>query len=248
MIKNYYKLMFHRPSVFLVLVILIIYALFPFFIKNFFVYTSPALSMGEKTTLLNANYWSYFWYPAITTLIIPMYAIFSQYSRIIFEKESVISRFDNYYTYCKNRFLLLIADTAIFVIYIHLILLIRFFILGGIINSAIDIISILLCIILNILGFFTFGLIFQLVDNITGNAVIGFFLSYAFVLYDFFSDRMGWQPSYIGRSLSIWPNNISANIMNICIMLLILLIIITIAISVMLHKDNLIPMEKKDVS
>lgn len=237
--------MFRRPAVFLVLGILLLYSLCPLVIPGFYISVSPGL--GTQTpTLFEANYWSYFYSNVNTALLFPLYTIYAQTSFVFFEKESVITRFRNVYLYWKAKLLFLLADTFAFVLYIHIILTVRFAVSGGANELAAQAGNILLCVVLNTLGMFSFSAIFQFMQAFTGNSAVSFCFSFLFVIYGYIADCVGLRPSFIGRALSIYPEHTSDNLVNLCIVLFFLTIIVTGSICILANRDYLIPRVKKD--
>lgn len=248
MIRDYYSSMFKKPSTIICLLILLAYGFSPLIIANFFMSTSPPTGDYESYTLLSKNYWSYFNFVGIVPLVIPIYAIFSQCSRLVFKNETLIIKFSNFFSYLKTRMLFLLSDTVIFTLFIHIILTIRYFIMGGTISSYKQVFGILLCVFLNILGFMTFSLLFTASELVTNNAIIAFFIAFAFCAYDLFASHMGFMQIFIGRSFAVEPEKINNNVINLLIMLLILIILITVSLEVVLHKDFISPTEDKNAN
>ena len=201
MYKRYYRNMLKSRSVLAALAILFAYALIDFLSRNAPCYMGLLRLYGKNTDMLfNYNYWSFFHYNPVTLITISLYALYSQYSRTFFQKESVIIRFDDHYSYWKRRITCLLIDTTIFVLFIHILLIIRLLLLSGTRIFIKNALSYLVVLPLNIIGLLFIGLIFQFVYSITGKSAISFFSAYIFVIYDFAANQIGWPNIFVDKA------------------------------------------------
>lgn len=248
MLKKYYKSMFHSPLILAIFFILLILSLLVLFPRS----GMAAFLLGtnkSQATRFDRFYISFFNLNCASVLLFPLYALYCQYNRIFFQKESVIVRFDDHYLYWKRKIIFLAIDTVIFVLFIHLLIILRFLIF----NESKALLDSILCysliIPLNIMGFLTFGLTFQFTFAFTGNTAVSFLFSYIFIIYDVAAYNSGWPVTiYPVRTIGIVPENYSANIINLFIMLIALTVLIAVCVSVLAKKDCLIPKEKKDAA
>lgn len=247
MSRQYYKTMFHTPAVIVILLMLAAYSLIPCFNKDILKLTYPLVSSTQNIPFFNANYWSFFSISVVTLVLTPLYAIFSQSNCAFFQKESIITRFDNYLSYWKYKMIYLLTDTAIFVLFLYLLILLRLLFFKQSAEFTGNLLNLLVCFPLNITGFLVFGAISQFIYALTGNNALSFFTAYLLAAYDFFADHMGWVGIYIKRSLFVWPNYYSKNLINLIIMVVTLTTFILLFVCFLSSRDCLTPKENKDV-
>lgn len=249
MFMHYYKSMFRSPSVVAALATLFVYVSLPFISGNALKFIGfTAITVAEKISLFQMNYSSFFFnYPAIC-IIIPMYALYVQYNRAHFQKESVIVRFDDRYLYWKRRIFCLLIDTVIFVLFIHLLLVLRLFLFSDSLEILKYALSYLLVIPLNIVGLLLFGLIFQFVHAITGKSAASFFSAYALAIYDFAAHQIDSPSIFVDRAFSFHIDYYNTNLMNMLIMLIALSVLILVFVFILVKRDYLIPKENKDAA
>lgn len=247
MIKKYYKIFFHSSSA-IVLPILVIYLLFSILNTNVLRLSLPLSASTENIPLFNNIYWSFFSVSIITFFIIPLYSVFINYNVSFFKKESVIVRFNTILDYLKQKIIYIFMDTTIFVLFIYILIFSRLIIFRSSEVISQSVINIIICIALNITGFMLFNIVFQIFFSLTGSTIKSFLFSYLFVVYDFLASRLNWPNLFVNRSLDIWPNEISVNLLNLFTMIFILIITITLYIITFLNRDLIIPKENKDAT
>lgn len=245
MAKQYYRNLFRNPAVIAVFAVLAAYSAIPYFYRDFLRFTCLPVDCGVKIPLFDANYWTFFSDSSATFMTIPLFAAYLLSNQAFFQKESVIVRFPSKYAYWINRIAFLLADAAIFTAFLYVLLTARmaFFSVRGLSENMV---GLLLCFPLNITGFFAFGLIYQFVFTLTHRSPAAFFSAYAFVVYDYFADHLGWPGTYVVAAFSVWPDRHLTLLLNLCGMVFALTLLILLTVGLFVKRDCLIPRENKD--
>lgn len=245
MIKKYYKIFFHSSPA-IILLILVLYLIFTILNTNILRLSLPLSASAENIPLFNNIYWSFLSISIITFFMIPLYSVFINYNVSFFKKESVIVRFNTILGYLKQKIIYMFIDTTLFVLLIYILIFLRliFFRSSEVISQ--NLINIIICIALNIIGFMMFNIVYQIFFSLTGSNIKSFLFSYLFVIYDFLASRLNWPNLFVNRSLDIWPNEISVNLLNLFTMIFLLIIAIILYVLTFLNRDLIIPKENKD--
>lgn len=246
MLKQYYKTMIRTPAVIFVLLFLLSYALLPLAVPKVLAVTV----MDPSASSLVKNYWYFFSIFSVAIVVIPSNFIYSQNNRKFFHNENIVMRFNGPARFWRNKLLFLLLDSAIFIIYLYMLLFLSFSLKNGI-GELKNLTELLICFFLNIMGIFTFGLLFQFAFILTRNSSFGFLIAYVFVIYDFFTtlrSDVGLPSGYIRRSLALFPEQYAVNVTNLFVMITIQTIIVLLSIFAMDRMDFLTPEDNKDVS
>lgn len=133
---------------------------------------------------LERNYYYFFSEFTVTFLLSPLFYLWLEFQNSYFNKTYLILRIRDINKYFLTRVLLIAAESLIFTAFIYILILFREICFDNHF-AIIDYMGLFGKFTLQFFGFFTLALIFFFMANIFNSPLIGFIISYFFVIVDY---------------------------------------------------------------
>lgn len=241
MLKRYFCTSLKSKTTVAVFIALICYAIIPVFDVNLL----SSTAWEATPSFFNANYANFFFIYGITFIVVPLFFVFLQPNRTFFEKDCIIVRFGSYRKYWRIRVLVISMESAAYVVFLYLLILLRAVYFGQTVKLLANILFLLKAAVSQTMTFFLLAVIFSILSDITNNAVIAFACSYALVANDYAVRQTGIGVELFAlRAITIRPDHMESYISTLFLVISLTLLCYIIFSFVLEARDRL-PREEK---
>ena len=167
-------------------------------------------STAWETTpsFFNANYASFFFIFGATFFTVPFFFIFLQPNRTFFERDCVVVRFGSCRSYWKSRTLIIALESAIYVLFLYLLMFLRAVYFGQSARFFEGIAFLLKAAFSQMAVFFLLAMIFCFCSYLTHHTVLAFACAYFFVASDYTVRQTGLGVELFAlRAIALTPDS-----------------------------------------
>lgn len=190
---------------------LVLYIMAAFFNVNILALTA----WETHPTFFNANYASLFFDFGLTFLTMPLFYVFMLPNNSYFNKECVFTRFGSFERYCTARSMVILLECFAYILSLYLLLFIRAVCFNQTNQFLMHSGFLLKAAISQILCLYILAMLDCCTAFLTGHSVIGFFVSYFFVAYDYVSLQLQIPGLFVYNTMAIKPVAMPAYLPNL---------------------------------
>lgn len=235
MLRQYIWLRTKDRTIFIFLSVLTVYTLAGCIDRNFVL----AAGIEAHPTLFSSNQDSFFSPKTFAFVFGLFFLILIRSNHAYFSKSCVLVRIGSFQRCWRMQMLLLLAESAVYVLTLYLFLLLRAAYFQLLPDFARDWREMIQCALLQIIGYFWCSFLFALLSSFLRSAVAGFGITYLLMVADYFVFFFSDKGSFSTRFISVIPGYVGAFVPKLLISLLLVALLILFASAVLGRRDYL---------
>lgn len=183
MMKQYFHTRLRLKSTYVIAVLLLQYAILPCINFNYF--NGLALPLNKNPSFFQVNFIATFYDRSMSIFLLPIYLYLMWQNHSFFSRYYILYRFSSYENYWKNRLLTAAVETTAFLLYLYLLMFLRALYFGKSWEFLAGAQNLLLCFLLQLVGFLLIAEIFHFLDFISHSVVCAFLVAFSIGMYDY---------------------------------------------------------------